>query len=113
MPMGDDGPDDDDEAQEEAATAPEGADHVNGGDDDDIDHESEEEHERQRPLCDPGQPTPAEIAEHDLSHIPFRPWCADCVHGKAKDKQSRRLCGSYSESHVPRVRLDYCFLTEP
>ena len=32
-----------------------------------------------RPLRDPGQPTERERRQHELTHLPFRPWCADCV----------------------------------
>ena len=78
----------------------------------DADEEAEEEAERQRPLRDPGQPTQEMIDEHNLSHIPFRPWCAACIRGKAKDDPSRKLKGVWAESLVPRVRLDYAFLTE-
>ena len=61
--------------------------------------DAEEEAERQRPIRDPGKPTKEMIDEHNISHIPFRPWCKACVGGKA-------------ENLVPRVRLDYAFLTE-
>ena len=80
--------------------------------DEDIGDEAEEEAEMQRPLRDPGMPTRREILEHNLTHIPPRPWCPHCVKGKGKDSPSLRLKGVYAESLVPRVRMDYCFLTE-
>ena len=61
---------------------------------------------------DPGQPAQADCDEHDLTHIPYRPWCEACVKGKAKRKPSRRICGAYSHSCNPRVRMDYGKLTE-
>ena len=73
---------------------------------------SEEEAEAQRALRDPGMPSKEERAEHELSHLPFRPWCDACVKGRAKDKMSLRLTDSYSRSGVPRVQMDYCFPTE-
>ena len=76
------------------------------------DDEAEEEAEVQRPLRDPGAPTKQEIAEHNLTHIPPRPWCPHCLRGKGKDSPSLKLSGPWAESLVPRVRLDYCFLTE-
>ena len=99
------------ESDEVAATG-EAADGDSRDLDGDIEHEAEEEHEAPRALRDPGQPTQAEIDEHDLSHIPYRPWCKHCVYGKAKDKQSRRLCAGYSQCEHPRVRLDYTSLTD-
>ena len=83
------------------------------GDDDHMeDPDSEVEAERPRGLRDPGLPSASEIAEHNLTHLPPRPWCAACVKARGRDKHSRRLCGAYSDNRVPRVRLDYCFLTE-
>ena len=80
--------------------------------DDELEHVVEEESDRPRGIRDPSRPSPAEVAEHDLTHIPARPWCKHCVRGKAKTRPILRICGSYSENIAPRVRLDYCFLTE-
>ena len=67
----------------------------------DVDKEAEEEAERQRPLRDPGQPTQEMVDEHNISHIPFRPWCAACIKGKAKDDPSRKIKGVWAKSLVP------------
>ena len=64
---------------------------------------------RRKPIC---QPSAEERRIHELTHIPYRPWCNACVRGRAKDKMSLRVCGAYAGSTVPRVRLDYCYLTE-
>ena len=42
-------------------------------DQEEIDVDAEEEHVSPEGLRDPGQPSPAERAEHDLTHIPYRP----------------------------------------
>ena len=83
--------------------------------DEDADHEEtndaaedEEDHRQPMGLRDPGQPSPAERAEHCLTHIPYRSWCAHCVRGKAKGRQSRRLRGADGQDECPRVRFDYC-----
>ena len=44
----------------------------------------------------PPQPTPQQIAEHNLTHLPYRNWCPICVQGKGrqdnyKKQQSRQL----------------------
>ena len=80
--------------------------------DEDVDEEAEDEAEVQRPLRDPGMPSKKEFIEHCLTHIPPRPWCPHCVKGKGKDTPSLRLTGQFAESLVPRIRLDYGFLTE-
>ena len=58
------------------------------------------------------QPTKSEYDDHCVSHSPYRPWCKHCVRGKAKGRQSRRLSESDSESRHPRIRLDYCVMTD-
>ena len=95
------------EDQEPAEAEAEGNSEVIGDDDG-----PEEEHQRQRILRDPGLPTQAERDEHDITHIPYRPWCDACNRGKAKRRPSRRICGAYSASTCPRVRMDYGQLTE-
>ena len=30
----------------------------------------------------PGNPTKAEIEDHDVTHLPYRSWCSHCVRGK-------------------------------
>ena len=77
-----------------------------------IDEGVEVEAEVQRAARDPGQPTRAQREEHNLTHFPFRSWCRACVLGRAKDAPSNKVKGLFAESILPRVRMDYCFLTE-
>ena len=60
-------------------------------------------------LRDPGQPTAQERAIHACIHIPFRAWCRECVLGRGRDRQHRRI---EDEDGVPRVSIDYMFFTE-
>ena len=76
------------------------------------DVDGEEEARAPKAARDPGQPTQAERDEHDLTHIPYRPWCWACVFGKAKSRPSLKICGGYSECRQARVRMDYGHLTE-
>ena len=77
-----------------------------------IDAEVELEAEVQRAATDPGQPSQAEREEHCLTHFPFRSWCRACVLGRARDAPSKKVRGLFAEAVLPRVRTDYCFLTE-
>ena len=81
-------------------------------DDDEDGPAAEEEFQRPRVRRDPGQPTAAEVEEHNVTHIPYRPWCEACNRGKARKKPSLRLCGAYAHSEHARVRMDYAKLTE-
>ena len=71
-----------------------------------------EEAEVARGVRDPGQPTNSQREEHELTHCPFRAWCAACVRGQAKDDPHRVVAGEFADSDVTRVSMDYCFFIE-
>jgi hypothetical protein len=64
-----------------------------------------------RGVRDPGQPTREERARHDLTHLPFRPWCADCVAGRAADDPHRRAAREEDDGPT-KVSVDYGFISE-
>jgi hypothetical protein len=74
---------------------------------------AEETHEASavRGVRDPGQPTRDERAAHELTHLPFRPWCADCVAGKAADDPHRRAARGEDDGPT-KVSVDYGFVSE-
>ena len=72
----------------------------------------DEEGEAQRGVRGPDEPTQAMREEHELTHWPYRSWCSVCVRARARDNPSRRVSGEYEEHILPRVRMDYGFLTE-
>ena len=68
-------------------------------------------------IKDPGQPTQAQIDEHDLTHCLFRAWCSHCVRGQAPEDPHRRNKdgdeegeGEGAEGKIPKVAIDYCFM---
>ena len=60
-------------------------------------------------MPDPGQPSAEEKRLHDLTHIPYRGWCAKCVQGRGRDTYHGRI---KEQSRVPRISMDFMFLTE-
>ena len=52
-------------------------------------------------------PTGKEMAEHDLTHIPYRDWCKHCVQGRARENQHRRQQGDQKDE-IPLIAMDYC-----
>ncbi len=74
---------------------------------------AEEAHEASavRGVRDPGQPTRDERAAHELTHLPFRPWCADCAAGKAADDPHRRAARGEDDGPT-KVSVDYGFVSE-
>ena len=67
-----------------------------------------EEARELKPARDPGAPTAAMRAAHEATHLPFRSWCPECVAGR-KDNPAH-LLKPLSESALPEVSLDYCFV---
>ena len=61
----------------------------------------------------PGRPTKNDIAEHCVSHWPFRSWCCHCVCGRAAGsphKSRSEADRDFSRSRVPTISMDRCFL---
>ena len=76
------------------------------------DIECEEEGEEAREavvLRDPGSPTPQEVEQHNVTHLPFRSWCSHCVNGKAKDRHHKKRENT-NEKTIPEIVFDYGFL---
>ena len=61
---------------------------------------------RHKPV--PQTPTPAEIEEHNLTHLPPRDWCGVCVQTRGKADPHVRVADD--PKAIPRVQMDYCFL---
>ena len=64
-----------------------------------------------RVLRKPTQPTKAEREEHEISHVPFRSWCEDCVQGRGIESPHKST-GSREDDAVPLIGADYGFLAD-
>jgi hypothetical protein len=73
--------------------------------------EADEETEavRVKPLPTPLEPTAADIAAHEVTHLPYRSWCPHCVRGKGKSKAHKTL-EAERDHLVPTISCDYMFL---
>ena len=60
---------------------------------------------RPRGLKQPGEPSLTERLEHELTHLPFKPWCEVCMRAKSKQAKSRRL-----SLKQPVLQMDFSFL---
>ena len=68
--------------------------------------------ERARPLPQPRLPSRQEVQEHELTHIPFRSWCAHCVRGAGRSDAHRRRARQSEEErgqHMTTWSIDYSF----
>ena len=81
-----------------------GSNEVCGADDEEVEEAAKVRAKR----CGLG-PTQRELEEHQVSHLPFRSLCPECVAGRAKDdpniRQEQRGAGG-----IPEIHMDYCFL---
>ena len=55
--------------------------------------------------------TKAERQEHELTHTPYRSWCDHCVRCRGRNTQHRKAGEEDKKSNVPRVVLDYFFMS--
>ena len=63
-----------------------------------------------RVLATPRTPTKAEREEHDVSHVPYRPWCRFCVMGRGPERRHLTQSGDRDDDR-PRVFADYGYLS--
>ena len=85
------------------------------GEGQDEDHQSGEdsgEVRASRRVSQPRTPTEQERREHELTHCPYRCWCEHCVRGQGAEYGHSTVVGPAAEEEVPRVIVDYCFLTD-
>ena len=78
------------------------------GEVEDFDEAPEEDAEPKEILPDPGQPTQADIDEHNVDHYPFRSWCEACIKGRGTGEAHK----SGGESTIPVIAFDHLFITK-
>ena len=76
--------------------------------------EEENEVQKVKVARNPGDPTKEEVEQHNVTHVPYRSWCHHCVRGRACGRQHREREAEVDdeEAPVPRVHLDYWYLTK-
>ena len=67
-------------------------------------HEHHEAH-RAKGLRQPEQPAPQQIAEHNLTHLPYRNWCPICVQGKGRQDNYKK-----QQSRQPVIQVDFAYV---
>ena len=53
-----------------------------------------------------------EKMKHELTHIPFKPWCTSCVKGKAQSEPHKRIERTVEDSELPTAQCDYLVLKD-
>ena len=62
-----------------------------------------------RPRVAVQQPTPVEVRDHQLAHIPYQQWCEACVQGKARPDSQFASPERRTERSIPRLSFDLSF----
>ena len=60
----------------------------------------------------PHEPSELEKEKHNLTHIPFQPWCTSCVKGKAQAEPHKRTERIIEDSELPVIQCDYLMLKD-
>ena len=63
-------------------------------------------------LTDPGKPTAEMVAKHNITHLPFRAWCPDCVRGRAPAGAHYKQKKDDQDQRIPTISYDYGFANE-
>ena len=71
--------------------------------------EEGEEWRKPKSLTSPMRVTAEERALHDLTHMPYKPWCKYCVWARARNMAHTKK-DEDAEGGVPRVSMDYHFM---
>ena len=62
-----------------------------------------------RALKSPGQPSVEEKTAHEMHHLPYRPWCPECVEARGVDDPHHRQ-PALDELATPKVMFDIFFV---
>ena len=74
----------------------------------DLESQAIEQEPQASSLSEPKNPTPEEKAQHELTHLPFAPWCECCVNGAGKDGHHRRKT-DFTGTDEAVIQMDYTF----
>ena len=69
------------------------------------DDEEQQQGTKAKAVQAPKQPTPQEILEHNVTHLPYRSWCPTCVQARG-----RRNNHPKQHSKLPIIQLDFVYI---
>ena len=71
--------------------------------------QKEQKHKEPKGLRKVLGPTKWEKEMHQLTHLPYRPWCEECVAGKGHSKHHQKVIREEQEM-APTVSMGYGFI---
>ena len=54
-------------------------------------------------------PTQEEIELHELTHVPYAPWCSSCIMARGRQDKHEVDDSRKKDREIPTVSMDYCF----
>ena len=60
----------------------------------------------------PHEPSELKKQKHNLTHIPFQPWCTSYVNGKAQAEPHKRTERIIEDSELPVIQCDFLMLKD-
>ena len=69
------------------------------------DDEEQQQGTRAKTVQAPKQPTPQEILEHNVTHLPYRSWCPICVQARGRQNNHPN-----QRSKLPIIQLDFGYI---
>ena len=69
------------------------------------DDEEQQQGTRAKAVQAPKQPTPQEILEHNVTHLPYRSWCPICVQSRGRQNNHPK-----QHSKLPIIQLDFGYI---
>ena len=101
-------PIEDEESEKESKGRSDEIDKESDNEDDDI--KAEEEGVKHKEVRPPGEPSKSEVEHHEMTHIPYRSWCAHCVRGRGKSAHHPNKTKDEDKAdRIPMIEIDYCF----
>ena len=64
------------------------------------------------PITTPCAPSESEKMKHELTHIPFKPWCTSSVKGKTQSEPHKRIERITERSELSIVQCGYLVLKD-
>lgn len=59
-------------------------------------------------MMDPVKPSAQEVRDHEMTHLPFRSWCRECVHGRGVEAPHRARIGE--RGGLAHIHVDFMFM---
>ena len=79
---------------------------------DEDNREEGEEAEEPRGLRAPLKVSKEQRDAHEITHTPYRAWCRHCVRARGRNAPHRMRTEEQRERQVPKVRMDYFFMSQ-